>query len=110
MKWTVDFYSKRVMDGVHDWPPTILTKFLRIVDLIEKLGPEKVGMPHVKPMKKGLSEIRAKGSEGIGRALFCTKKGRLVIVLNEFIKKTEKTPPKELNIALKRMEEVKRNE
>lgn len=110
MKWTVDFYNQRVMNEIKDWPKSIWAKFLRIVDLIEKSGPEQVGMPHIKPMKKGLFEIRAQGSEGIGRAFFCIKKGRLIIVLSGFIKKTKKTPQKELDTALKRMEEVKQNE
>ena len=45
-------------------------------------------------------------SEGIGRALFCTLPGRELMVLNTFIKKSKKTPQKELELARKRMREV----
>lgn len=55
----------------------------------------------------GLFEIRAKGQEGIGRAFFCTLVGRRIIILHCFIKKTEKTPKHELDIALQRMKEIK---
>jgi len=59
-----------------------------------------------KSFGKGLSEIRAKGQEGIGRSFFCTIKGNEVVILHSFIKKTNKTPKKELEIAQKRMKEV----
>ena len=106
MKWNVNFYNLKVMNSIQEWPPGIKAKFTWIVNLIEELGPGEIGMPHVKSMKKGLFEIRAKGAEGIGRAFFCNKKGRVIIILSGFIKKTEKTPKKEIDLALKRMEEV----
>ena len=57
-------------------------------------------------MGHGLFEIRARGKEGIGRSLFCTVKGKEIIILNSFIKKTQKTPQKEIDIARKRMQEI----
>lgn len=107
MRWKVEFYSVKVQDGIDEWPAHLKAKFLRVVELIEKLGPDELGMPHIKPLKKGLFEIRVKGVEGIARALFCTIKGKIVIILNEFIKKTQKTPPREMEIAIRRMIEVK---
>jgi phage-related protein len=58
-------------------------------------------------MRDGLFEIRAKGKEGIGRSLFCTIKDREIIILHSFIKKSQKTPKKEIDLARKRMKEVK---
>lgn len=46
------------------------------------------------------------GQRGIGRAFFCTVKGKKVIVLHAFIKKSAKTPKQDLDLALKRMAEV----
>jgi phage-related protein len=57
-----------------------------------------------------LFEIRSKGQEGIGRAFFCYKKGKTIIILHGFIKKTNSTPKKELDIAKLRMKEVQKNE
>ncbi len=85
-------------------------KFTRIVNLIEEFGPESVGMPHVKALGQGLFEIRVKAIEGIGRAFFCTLKGKVIIILNDFIKKTQKTPQNEIDLARKRIKEVKDNE
>ena len=67
--------------------------------MIETFGPAEVGMPHIKPMGQGLFEIRVKACEGIGRALYCAVKGKVVIILNGFIKKTQKTPANEIALA-----------
>ncbi|HBY05323.1 MAG: hypothetical protein UV38_C0005G0004 [candidate division TM6 bacterium GW2011_GWE2_42_60] len=106
MKWKVSFYDRRVMDTIQEWPCGVKAKFIWIVDLIEELGPEEIGMPHIKPMKKGLFKIRASGCEGIGRAFFCIKKGHSIVILSGFIKKTQKTPQTEIDRARKRMEEI----
>ncbi len=107
MSWKIDFYDAKVEKDIKSWPKTIIAKYNWISDLIEEFGPENVGMPHVRPLSKGLFEIRAKGVEGLGRAIFCMVKGKIVVVLNGFIKKSQKTPPVELALAKKRMQEVK---
>ena len=74
---------------------------------LEAYGPQEVGMPYVKALGKGLFEIRAQGKEGIGRAFFCLLGTRQIVILSAFIKKTQKTPTKELNLAIKRFKELK---
>ena len=110
MNWKVEFYSTKVEDDILEWPKHLQAKFLRIVELIEKIGPNDIGMPHIKPLKQGLFEIRAKSDEGIGRAMFCNVQGKIIIILSGFIKKTQKTPDSEIDLARKRMKEVKNNE
>ncbi|MGJ0579974.1 type II toxin-antitoxin system RelE/ParE family toxin [Xenorhabdus bovienii] len=65
-----------------------------------------LGEPHTKAMGKGLFEIRAKAQEGIGRGLFCYLQGSNIIVLHVFVKKSQKTPKKDLELAYERMREV----
>ncbi|MDM8551302.1 type II toxin-antitoxin system RelE/ParE family toxin [Desulfobacterales bacterium HSG2] len=79
--------------------------YARITERIAAFGPS-LGLPFTRSMGDGLFEIRAKGREGIGRAFFCTVIGSKVIILHSFIKKSQKTPAKELKIARKRMKEV----
>ena|ERR1700733_3843490 len=110
MAWKIEFYNEKVEKSIKEWPEGIIAKFLWLSNAIEKFGPSKIGMPHIKALGQGLFEIRVKANEGIGRALFCMIKGKIVIVLNGFIKKTEKTPLNEMELALKRMKEVKANE
>lgn len=70
-----------------------------------EFGPD-LGMPYSRAMKDGLFELRIRGTEGSGRALYCYMSGNRVIILHAFIKKTEKTPEKDLQIARKRKKEV----
>lgn len=110
MSWKVFFYSDKVWRSIHLWPSGMRAKFLWIIDEIICHGPRDVGMPHIKGLGKGLFEIRVKSNEGIARALFCMRNQKIIVVLSEFIKKTQKTPPDELKLALKRMDEVIKNE
>jgi phage-related protein len=69
-----------------------------------------LGMPHTRPMSDGLFELRVKGKEGIARVFYCTLIGQRIVMLHGFVKKTQKTPTKELRIAKRRMAEVRENE
>jgi phage-related protein len=69
-------------------------------------GPD-LEMPHTRAMGAGLFELRLKSQEGIGRVFYCTVVGRKIVMLHQFVKKTDKTPPKELVLARKRMKEWK---
>ncbi len=106
MQWKITFYSARVEKDTLSFPSGILSNLLHIFRMIERFGPN-LGKPYTAPMGQGLFEIRAKGNEGIGRSLFCTVKGEELIILNSFIKKSRKTPRKEIDLARKRMREVK---
>jgi phage-related protein len=58
-------------------------------------GPN-LGLPHTDAFGGGLFEFRLKGAEGIARVFFCTMIGQKVVMLHSFIKKTQKTPEKEM--------------
>ena len=107
MQWRVTFYSENVERETLAFPAGILAHLLHIFEMIEEWGPA-LGKPYTAPLGEGLFEIRAKGKEGIGRLLFCTVKGREVVILRSFIKKTQKTPKKDLDLAKKRMKEIKK--
>ena len=73
---------------------------------MEVFGPD-LGMPHTRAMGGGLFELRLKAAEGIARVFYCTVVNRRIVMLHQFIKKSDKTPLKELEIARNRMKEVK---
>jgi phage-related protein len=54
-------------------------------------------------MSRGLFELRLRAPEGIGRVLYCVAPDRKIMMLHVFVKKTEKTPARELEIARKLM-------
>jgi len=106
MAWKVTFYSERVEKETLSFPSGILADLIHILEMIELLGPN-LGKPHTAPMGEGLFEIRAKGKEGIGRSLFAIVVGQEVVILHSFVKKSQKTPKKELEKARKRLKELR---
>ena len=80
--------------------------FMRIRTLIQGQGLERVHQPHVAHLQGPLWEMRMKGKDGISRALYVTRQIRRVVVVRVFVKKTEKTPRREIELALKRAEEI----
>ena len=106
MKWKVTFFNEKVEQRTLSFPVGVLVNFLHIVEMIEEFGPA-LGKPYTAPMGKGLFEIRSKGKEGIGRSFFCGVKDREVVILHSFVKKSQKTPKKEIELARTRMKEVK---
>jgi phage-related protein len=78
-------------------------RFLRIAELLEELGPQHVHEPHVKHLEGKLWEMRMTGRDGIARAIYFAARGRRLIVVRAFVKKTQKTPRREIELALRRM-------
>lgn len=106
MAYRIDFYSVRVEASIEALPQTLLARFIALADRMEEHGPN-LGEPHTKGMGDGLFEMRLKGTEGIARVLYCAAIGRRIVMLHCFVKKTQRTPRGELNIARKRLREVR---
>lgn len=103
--WKVTFFNNKVRQETLAFPEGILGDLLHILGLIAKHGPN-LGKPHTASMGAGLFEARARGKEGIGRSLFCVVGNHEVVILNSFIKKSQKTPQSEIVKARKRMKEL----
>jgi phage-related protein len=103
--WTVSFYSQGVEDDVLALPAGLVARFLRYAERMEAFGPD-LGMPHTRAMGGGLFELRLNAAEGVARAFYCTVVDRRIVVLHQFVKKTAKTPARELQIARRRMRDV----
>jgi len=73
-----------------------IAKTIRTIELLEEFG-NSLGMPHSKHIDDGLLELRIRGKREI-RIFYCFNKTKAVL-LHAFIKKTQKTPEKELNKA-----------
>ena len=105
MNYEIAYFHPSIAADIEQWPVSIKADYRRISLLLMEYGPQ-VRMPHTKAMGDGLFEMRPKGRDGIGRAFYCYVKGKKIIILHSFIKKTQKTPLKELRLARKRMYEV----
>lgn len=64
-----------------------------------------LGMPLVRKLSPGLWEVRSTIPSGIARVLFTTAESAMVL-LHGFIKKSQKTPKQDLNLAVRRLKEV----
>lgn len=107
-KLAVAFYRSRSgAEPVRDWLKNLpiddrhtLGRDLRLVEM----GP--IGMPLCRSLGGGLWEVRSTlGSNRIARVLFCATAGHMVL-LHGFIKKTQKTPEDELQLARKRQKDL----
>lgn len=105
MTWEVVYFNQGVANEAKALPKKLKTKLYTITDRMIQHGPD-LGLPHTKSFGSGLFEIRVKAQEGICRGFYCIEQ-RKIIILNVFIKKSQQTPKKEIELAKKRLKEVK---
>lgn len=106
MNWSVLFVNAAAQAELDALPADMRARFERIVTLIQDNGLEKVREPYVKHLQDKLWEMRLTGRDGIARTIYVTAAGRRVFVLRTFVKKTQKTPKRELELARERAKEV----
>jgi phage-related protein len=104
--WAVETLNDVVDAELDELPADMQASFVYISRLIEDFGLDRVREPHVKHVRGSLWEMRLKGRDGISRALYVTAVGRRVVVVRVFMKKTQKTPNREIQLALKRAKEL----
>ena len=106
MTWEIRYHDEKLQVAVLALPAGLLARYLQLTDRMMQYGPD-LGMPHTRAMGSGLFELRLKSQEGIGRVFYCTLVQHRIVMLHQFVKKTDKTPPKDLAFARKRMKEWK---
>lgn len=107
MVWRVEVLDKRVERELDALATDVRQRFLRIVELIERHGITAIHEPHVKHLDGKLWEMRMKGKDGIARAIYVTAERERVVVVHAFVKKTQRTPARALEVARLRAKEVK---
>lgn len=105
MPYSVDYFNVRVRDEIERWPVGILADYARLLELVMEFGPD-LRMPHSRAIGGGLFELRPRGREGVGRAMYCYVTGQRVVILHAFVKKSQATPERDLTTARRRMKEV----
>jgi phage-related protein len=107
MSWRVEVLNETVAAEIASLPADMQARFLRLAERIAAAGLASLGEPHVKRLEGKLWELRLMGRDGIARALYITATGRRVVVVRAFVKKTQKTPPAEIELALRRAKEIR---
>lgn len=106
MSWSVEILNEVVAEEIAALPADMQARFIRLSERIAAAGLESLGEPHVKHLVGKLWELRLTGRDGIARSLYVTAFGRRVVVVRAFVKKSQKTPPGEIELALRRAKEV----
>jgi phage-related protein len=104
--WRVEVLNEIVRAEIVALPEDIRAKLAHIVEMMAAVGPERMREPHVKPLRDKLWEMRMSGRDGIARAIYVTARGRRIVILHAFVKKTQKTPPQAIRLALARAKEL----
>lgn len=107
MRWTVETLDARVDEEFEALPASLRARMLRLMEMVETVGLDRMREPHLRHVEGKLWELRAKGADGIARGLYVTASGRRVVILHLFVKKSQKTPKGALEIARERMRNVK---
>lgn len=107
MDWEIVYY-RGVQETILAFPPGLQARYIHLTERMTTFGPD-LGMPHTQAMGKGLLELRLKSKEGIGRVFFCIRPQRRIMMLHAIVKKSAKTPAKDLKLARERMNEVQQD-
>ena len=109
MEWSVETLNETVDEELQALPVDMQASFTRICHLIAAVGLERTGAPHVRHLRGPLWEMRMSGRAGISRALYVAiREDRRVVVVRAFVKKTMRTPRREIDLALHRAKELTR--
>ena len=101
-KWTVEVIPKAEAE-LAELADDLQARFLHVAGMLQDLGPHRVSEPHVKKLRGKLWEMRLQGKDNIARAIYFAATGRRLIVVRAFVKKTQKTPNREIDLAEERM-------
>jgi phage-related protein len=107
MPWTVGFLNAAVAREVEALPDDMRARLARLIRLIQDFGFRALPHDAVKHLEGPLWELRVTGRDGISRAIYVTATGQRVVIVHAFVKKTQKTPRRELEIARQRAKEVR---
>jgi len=106
MRWAFQTLNAVVDEEIRALPSDMQARFLRFAELIEQAGLQALPRDSVRHLDGKLWELRIAGRDGISRAIYVTAAGPRIVVVRVFIKKTQKTPPRELELARQRAKEI----
>ena len=105
--WTVETLNEAVDQEISVLPADMRARLTRFSLLIERHGFPALPAGAVKHLEDKLWELRISGRDGIARAIYVTATGKRVVIVRAFVKKTQKTPGHELELARQRAKEVR---
>ena len=101
--WHIQFYTKTngeqpVIAFLEAQPLSMQAKIFRTIELLQRNG-NRLPEPYSKKITKNIFELRIKVSTDISRVFYFFTIGSQIVLTNGFVKKTQKTPPREIEKA-----------
>ena len=106
MAWRVEILNDVVRSELAALPLDMRARLTQIIEMMVEVGPQRMREPYVKPLRDKLWEMRMRGRDGIARAIYILAHGQRIVILHAFVKKTQKTPPRAIRLALARAKEI----
>jgi len=103
--YTIYYYNREVQAAVLGLPDKLAARYVFLTTRMLAVGAH-LGPPHTKALGNGLFELRLKSPDGIARAMYGALVDRRIVILHVFIKKSQKTPRRELLLAYSRLKKV----
>ena len=102
-EYMVEFYATKdgrepAKEFLESLDAKMIAKILKIIELLEVNGPS-LRLPYTEHLGDGIFEIRAKQGSDIARVLYFFVIGKKIVLTNGFVKKTQKTPKREIEKA-----------
>jgi phage-related protein len=107
MRWTVETLNAAVAAEIEALPRDMRARLVRYSSIIEQAGFRGLPREAVKHLEDRLWELRLTGRDGISPAVYVTAAVRRVVIVRVFVKKTQRTPPRDLEIARQRAKDVR---
>ena len=110
--FNAEFYTKEngekpARDFIESFGEKVHAKFLRSIDLLETNG-TFLRLPHSAELQDGIFELRVQETGNIYRVLYFFYIGKRIILTHGFVKKTQKTPHREIEKAKREIEDYRR--
>ncbi len=106
MSWTIETLNAAIDADLSALTVDMRARLVRVFRLIEAHGFQNVPSGMVKHLEGKLWEARISAPSGVCRAIYITATEKRIIILRVFVKKTQKTPQRELELARQRAQEI----
>jgi phage-related protein len=107
MAWIVETLNALVDSEIEALPADMRARLVRLSAIVENHGLRALPRDTVKHLDGKLWELRVTGRDGISRAIYVTASRQRVVIVRVFVKKSQKMPQSELELARQRAKDVK---
>ncbi|HDN25952.1 MAG TPA: type II toxin-antitoxin system RelE/ParE family toxin [Thioploca sp.] len=108
MEWQMSYYNEALQQEIMKFSVGFQARYIHLTQRMMIYG-DIIGMPHFRARSDGLFDLHLKSEEGT-QILYCTLVGNKIVILHTYVKKSKNPPLRELEVALRRMQEVKAND